>query len=139
MAGLAAKPILDIQIALDDWSRFEELQKGMESLGYHWHPDNPDQRKRYFTLESNEIRLVNVHARRWGEFSAQAALLFRDYLRANRRARARYEQRKRELTTRTWPTIDDYADAKGDTIWAILREADVWGSEAGWAAGPSDA
>jgi hypothetical protein len=30
------------------------------------------------------------------------------------------------MTTRTWPSVDDNADAKGDCVWAVIREADRW-------------
>jgi GrpB-like predicted nucleotidyltransferase (UPF0157 family) len=69
--GLAAKPIVDIQAALDDWSSFEPLRRGVEAIGYEFHPDNPDARKRYFTLERDGSRLVNMHVRLFAEFSAQ--------------------------------------------------------------------
>jgi hypothetical protein len=43
------------------------------------------------------------------------------------------------MTTRTWPSIDDYADAKGDCVWAVIREADRWAWDVAWVAGASDA
>lgn len=137
--GIAAKPIVDVQVAVEDFEPFAPLREGVEATGYRFHPDNDDLRKRYFTLDEDGTRISNLHLRRWAEFSPQAALLLRDYLRAVPEARARYEATKRELATRQWPTIDHYADAKGDTIWALLREADVWSGASGWHAGPSDA
>lgn len=137
--GLAAKPIVDLQLALDDWSSFEPLRRGIEAIGYEFHPDNPDTRKRYFTLEQDGTRLVNLHARLFAEFSAQAALLFRDYLRVEASARHRYEEAKRHLASQPWASVDDYADAKGDIIWTLLREADMWGWSARWSPGETDA
>ncbi len=137
--GIAAKPIVDVQVAVDDFEPFPPLRAAIESVGYRFWPDNDDLRKRYFTLDRDGGRVSNLHCRRWGEFSAQAALLLRDHLRAVPAARQRYEATKRELATRAWPTVDHYADAKGDTIWALLREADEWGWALGWHPGPSDA
>ena len=71
---------------------------------------------------------------RWEELT-----LFRDYLRASPEPRRRYEKAKRALAGRDWPTVDHYADAKGDTIWSLIREADRWAWEIAWSAGPSDA
>jgi GrpB-like predicted nucleotidyltransferase (UPF0157 family) len=135
---LAAKPIIDIQVSVATFDPFEPIEVALRSLGYEWMQDNDDRRKRYFHLDADGTRLVNVHVRRIGEFSEQAALLFRDYLRANPGAAARYEAEKRRLAQREWVSIDDYADAKGDTIWALVREADVW-SWHGWQPGRSDA
>jgi GrpB-like predicted nucleotidyltransferase (UPF0157 family) len=81
---------------------------------------------------------VNVHVRREGCVSQQQALLFRDYLRAQAHARRRYEEVKRRLADDEWDAVDDYADAKGDCVWALLREADGWTLN-GWRPGPTDA
>ena len=48
------------------------------------------------------------------------------------------ELEKRRLATQDWPTVDDYAEAKGDVVWALLREGDRW-SCFGWDPGRSDA
>lgn len=98
---------------------------------------NEDGRKRYAKrrVPGDE---TNVHIRTAGEFSQQAALLLRDYLRAERAARMRYEQAKRDLAEHPWDRVDDYADAKGDIVWQLLREADRW-SWRGWQPGPTDA
>jgi GrpB-like predicted nucleotidyltransferase (UPF0157 family) len=138
--GLAAKDVLDLQVSVADLELFEPLRSLIESLGYEWMPANHDRRKRFFRMVSpNGVRLANLHVRRLGEFSEQAALLFRDYLRARSEARNRYEQAKRGLAIQPWPTIDHYAEAKGDFVWSLLREADRWAWDAGWSAGPSDA
>lgn len=143
--GLAAKDLVDIQVSVVSpspvrpFESFEPLREAIEVLGYRWHPDNPDGRKRFFSLDDGERRLVNLHVRQHGEFSAQAALLLRDLLRADEAARVRYEATKRSLAERDWPTVDDYAEAKGDTIWALLRDADVWAARTAWCPRPSDA
>ena len=138
--GLAAKDVIDLQVSVADFEPFETLRSAIESLGYEWMPDNDDHRKRFFHRDSPQgMRLANLHVRQLGEYSEQAALLFRDYLRARPEARHRYEETKRALATRPWPTVDHYADAKGDCVWSLLREADRWASDIGWSAGPSDA
>ncbi len=136
--GLGAKPTIDIQVSVADFEPFPPMQLALEGLGWRFHPDNDDRRKRYFTLEDGDARLSNLHMRRLGEFSQQAALLLRDYLRSNETARAAYEREKRRLAQRTWPTIDHYADAKTDVVWGLLLEADRWSWRDGWSAGPSD-
>lgn len=98
---------------------------------------NEDRRKWYAKRRTSGDE-TNVHIRTSGEFSQQAALLFRDYLRDEASARRRYERVKRELAERDWDRVDDYADAKGDIVWQLLREADRW-SWHGWQPGDSDA
>jgi GrpB-like predicted nucleotidyltransferase (UPF0157 family) len=143
--GLAAKNVIDIQVTVSTerggspFEPFEPLREAIEVHGYRWVPDCWDHRKRLFTLDHGERRLVNLHVRADGEFSAQAALLFRDLLRASAEARERYEATKRRLAEQDWPTVDDYAMAKGDTVWELLREADGWAAATGWVPDPSDA
>jgi GrpB-like predicted nucleotidyltransferase (UPF0157 family) len=138
--GLAAKDVIDLQVSVAGFEPFEPLCRGIERLGYEWMPDNDDRRKRFFRLVSPAgARLANLHVRRAGEFSEQAALLLRDYLRAAPEARRRYEQAKRALAALPWPTVDHYADAKGDCVWSLLREADHWASDVAWTASPADA
>ena len=144
--GLSAKDVIDIQVTvahrplIGDFEPFEPLREAIEVHGYRWHPDNPDRRKRFFSLDTPDgRRVVNLHVRGEGELSQQAALLFRDYLRSSASVRETYEATKRELATQDWPTVDDYADAKGDTVWALLREADQWAARTGWRTPPTDA
>lgn len=142
--GLAAKPIIDIQITVDEPSAIDSAKHParleLESVGFAWMGDNDDRRKRFLRLRESARGWpdVNLHVRRDGCTSQQQALLFRDYLRADDSARRRYEQEKRRLARREWGSVDDYADAKGDVVWALLREADGW-SFSGWQPGPSDA
>ena len=138
--GLAAKPVIDIQLTVDSFEPFEPLREAIEVHGYRFSPHNDDRRKRFFDLTTpGGVRSVNLHVRVEGEFSQRAALLFRDHLRAEPFAMQRYESTKRELATQDWEDVDTYADAKGDTVWQLLREADVWSQSRAWSPGPSDA
>ena len=140
IAGLAAKPVIDIQVSVTSFDPFEPLREAVEVHGYQWSADNADRRKRFFQLDTPDgARAVNLHLRVDGEFSQRAALLLRDYLRAEPYAAERYEATKRSLTELDWFDVDTYADAKGDIVWQLLREADVWAATRGWVPGPSDA
>lgn len=135
--GLAAKPVIDVQAGVDALEPAADLCAAILALGYIWHDDCPDRRKLLFSRA--EPYRVNLHVRVAGEFSEQAALLLRDYLRASAGARRRYETTKRALAERDWPSVDAYADAKGDVIWALIREADGWSWQADRAASPGRA
>ena len=52
-------------------------------------------------------------------------VLFRDWLRANAADRMRYERTKRDLASRTWKYVQNYADAKSDVVAEILSRAAV--------------
>jgi GrpB-like predicted nucleotidyltransferase (UPF0157 family) len=52
-------------------------------------------------------------------------LLFRDWLRANDVDRELYESVKRDLATRDWNEVQDYANAKSDVVAQIMRRAET--------------
>ncbi|GAS81162.1 GrpB family protein [Paenibacillus amylolyticus] len=62
VAGLAAKPIIDIQISVRDLKKIETMISGLASLGHHYRSDNDDLTKRYFRahLQFNSIIKKNT-------------------------------------------------------------------------------
>jgi GrpB-like predicted nucleotidyltransferase (UPF0157 family) len=136
--GLAAKPIIDIQVSVADFEPLAAYRLPLEQLGYVYRADNPERTKRYFR-EPPDRRRTHVHVRRAGSFSEQWALLFRDYLRADDDAAVEYEAVKRRLAIRYRDDRVAYVDAKGPFLWEIIRRADDWAQAQGWLPGPSDA
>jgi GrpB-like predicted nucleotidyltransferase (UPF0157 family) len=76
--GLAAKPIIDIQVSVAAFEPLEAFRVPLERLGYVYRADSSERTKRYFR-EPPGRRRTHVHVRRAGSFSEQWALLFRDY------------------------------------------------------------
>ena len=58
--------------------------------------------------------------------------MFRDWLRVNAVDRALYESVKRELASREWRSMNDYAEAKADVVAAIMGRAEGWASQTRW-------
>jgi GrpB-like predicted nucleotidyltransferase (UPF0157 family) len=50
-------------------------------------------------------------------------ILFRDWLRNNAGDRLRYQEFKRELSSREWGSIQEYAEAKTPVIDEIMKKA----------------
>ena len=136
--GLAAKPIIDVQVSVAAFEPLAAFKQPLERLGYVFRADNPERTKRYFR-EPPGRRRTHVHVRRAGSFSEQWALLFRDYLRAHPDAAATYETEKRTLAIRFRDDRHGYTEAKGPQLWVIIRQADEWAQAQGWQPGPSDA
>ena len=136
--GLAAKPIIDVQVSVAAFEPLAAFKQPLERLGYVFRADNPERIKRYFR-EPPGRRRTHVHVRRAGSFSEQWALLFRDYLRAHPEVAAEYEALKRRLAIRYRDDRRGYAAAKEPFSWAVIRRADGWAQAQGWQPGPSDA
>lgn len=136
--NLAAKPVIDIQILVSDFEPFDEIQQPIEAIGYQWRSDNPDLTKLYFRETGNMPR-THIHMRRVGSWSAEFALLFRDYLRANHEDCEKYAKLKFQLADKFRHHRNEYVEAKSPLIWEIMQRANKWSQETGWRTSPSDA
>jgi len=136
--GLAAKPIIDVQISVASLEQIDAFRLPLEKCGFTWRADNPERTKRYFRERPGNPR-THVHVRRVGSFSEQFALLFRDYLRVHSDAADAYGQQKRELASFLSRDRYAYTDAKAPIVWRVIRDADAWAQSTGWEPGLSDA
>jgi GrpB-like predicted nucleotidyltransferase (UPF0157 family) len=136
--GLAAKPIVDIQVSVERLEPVGPFRDPLVGMGLVHRADNPERTKRYFREAPGERR-THIHVRRAGSFSEQFALLFRDFLRVNRQAAGAYAAVKRDLARRHGDDRQAYTDAKAPFCWKIIERADDWAQRTGWEPGPSDA
>jgi GrpB-like predicted nucleotidyltransferase (UPF0157 family) len=136
--GLAAKPIIDVQISVAAFDPLKAFKDPLEKLGYVYRADNPERTKRYFR-EPPGSRRTHLHVRRAGSFSQQIPLLLRDYLRTHAQAAIEFGTVKRRLAGQFPFARSGYTDAKASYVWEIIRRADEWAQLQGWEPGPSDA
>jgi GrpB-like predicted nucleotidyltransferase (UPF0157 family) len=134
--GLAAKPIVDIQISVAAFDPVDAFRVPLEGLGYRFRPENPDLTKRYFREPAGEPR-THIHVREMGSWSEQLALLFRDYLRSHPEDAAEYAALKYRLAAAHDRDRHGYIEAKGPFIWRIVARAHVYSMQVGWRPGPS--
>lgn len=123
--GLAAKPIIDILVVVPDSADESAYLPQLQAAGYVLRVREPEwnEHRMFRTPE----RDVHVHVYSGGCPEIQRNLAFRDHLRGNLADRLRYEQTKRELAARSWPDMNDYANAKTEVVESILAA----GKEAG--------
>ncbi len=116
--GLAAKPIVDVLVAVSDVRDESSYGPALERAGYELRVREPEHRM-YRTPE----RDVQVHVWNEGDPEVDRYLVFRDRLRSSADDRNEYELLKRSLAQREWSDVNHYADAKGPLIKAILARA----------------
>ncbi|HEX6548230.1 MAG TPA: GrpB family protein [Candidatus Dormibacteraeota bacterium] len=113
--GLAAKPVIDIQLSVADLLDEASYRPALEQLGYQHRPDHEPEH-RFFKLEdATGRRLVHIHVCAAGSVWERRHLAFRDRLRADPEAARRYEEVKRTLAPR-FDDANQYADAKTEII-----------------------
>jgi GrpB-like predicted nucleotidyltransferase (UPF0157 family) len=135
--GLAAKPVIDIQVSVAALEPVEAYGRALGSLGYVFRADNTDLSKRYFR-EKPGTRRTHIHVRQAGSWGEQLNLLFRDYLRVHEQDASRYAQVKMELAEIYRNDRIKYVDGKVEIIWEILMKANRWSQDVGWYPGASD-
>jgi GrpB-like predicted nucleotidyltransferase (UPF0157 family) len=114
--GLAAKPIIDIVLAVPDSADEPGYVPLLEAAGYVLRVREADwYEHRMFKGPDTDI---NLHVFSAGCTEIDRMLLFRDWLRANDADRDAYLQVKQDLARRTWRHVQHYADSKT----AIVRE-----------------
>lgn len=138
VSGLAAKPIIDLQISVRSFEPFDAIGLPLERCGFRHRARNPDLTKRSFREQPGERR-THIHVRTDGSWSEQFALLFRDYLRVHPEAARDYAQLKYELASHLRDDREAYVEAKEPFIWQTMRAASDWSQRVGWSPGPSDA
>jgi GrpB-like predicted nucleotidyltransferase (UPF0157 family) len=119
--GLAAKPIIDIMLAVPDSADEPGYVPDLEAGGYVLHGREPN----WFEhrLLKGHDPAVHLHVFSEGSPEIDRTLAFRDRLRTDEDDRRLYEATKRELAARDWVYVQDYADAKDEVIAVILARA----------------
>lgn len=124
--GLAAKPIVDIQVSVGDLDDESRYVPALEGAGLQLR--SRDDLHRYFRPYPGRPREVHIHVCAEGSEWEREHLLFRDYLRTHLPARDAYAAAKRHAAA-IW--ADDgiaYTDAKSEVILMLLDQAERWAS-----------
>ena len=119
--GLAAKPIIDIVLAVPDSADEAVYVPTLEAAGYMLRGREPDWfEHRLFKGPEADI---NLHVFSAGEAELERMVLFRDWLRSHDDDRAAYLRVKRDLAQRTWRYVQHYADSKTAIVQEIMARA----------------
>jgi len=125
--GLAAKPIIDIVLAVADSADEQAYVPALEAAGYVLRVREPD----WFEhrLFKDPDTSINLHVFSVGAAEIERMLLFRDWLRADDADRDAYLQVKRDLARRTWRHVQHYADSKTAIVQQIMARASAAGQQ----------
>jgi len=123
---LPAKPIIDIQVSVDDLNDESRYVAPIEALGIQLR--NRDPEHRFFRPFSGLPRSVQVHVCGVGTEWERRHLLFRDYLRADAAARVAYTKAKMDAAERWRDDRVGYTEAKGGEIRELMAAAEAWAS-----------
>lgn len=124
--GLSAKPIIDIDIVIKDYSVFDSVVEKLSSLGYI-HEGNLGIKDREAFDYKGSIALAKHHLYVCPEFLAELHkhIAFRDYLKNNPEAVLKYSKVKEEGARLFPDSIDDYIAYKSPCIEEIYKKCEL--------------
>ncbi len=119
--GLAAKPVVDLQVSVPDVDDESAYRPALEAFGLVLRAREPDHR--FFRPPAGKPRDVHVHVCAQGSDWEQEHLLFRDYLRTHPDTASAYVQLKRDLARRVGHDRLAYNKGKATFIQRVISTA----------------
>jgi len=121
--GLAAKPIIDILVGVEDLESSRACFDPLNELGYLYAPYLSDE-MHWFCKPHPSRRTHHLHLIPHESARFRDELAFRDHLRSHPDAAAEYADLKRKLATRFENDRETYTEAKTDFIGLALGRSD---------------
>jgi len=121
VCGLAAKPIIDIAVAVREIADAEKCVTQLAGIGYKSRGELGIPGRRYFTKgdpRTHHLHLVELDGALW-----RSHLLFRDYLRQHPEVAKEYENLKTELARKYAENREAYTEGKAAFIEDVLKAA----------------
>jgi len=122
--GLAAKPIIDIQVSVQSLRPLKTYGGPLQTIGYHHVPHTDDSFCPFFHRPASWPHTHHVHVVQAGGDEERRTLAFRDYLRAHPEAAREYAALKAQLAEAfsgdDFTSREAYAAAKSDFVTQIL-------------------
>ena len=122
--GLAAKPVIDIQVGVADLETARSCIEPLAALGYLYAPYRADEIA-WFCKPSPQRRTHHLHLVPVDSPRFRAVLEFRDLLRSDAQVRRDYEALKRGLAAQFEHDREAYTEAKQPFVQRALKRADT--------------
>ena len=125
--GMLAKPIIDIQIAVDSLTAIKQTAIDvLKTCDYVYWDEDPDPEKMFFVKgmppygekRTHHVHIIEPKSKRW-----QTRIIFRDYLIAHPETAREYERLKIKLAQKYTYDREQYTDAKTKFIDDVLKQA----------------
>ena len=124
--GLAAKPIVDLQVSVGAVERRDRYVAPLEGLGYLFVPAPRSPEWHFFAKPPERPRTYHLHVCKVGSEHELRHLAVRDFLRAHADEAARYAALKREAAARHPQDRLGYIEAKEEYVIALEARATAW-------------
>lgn len=123
--GLAAKPVIDIMVGVDDLEASRPCIDVLGGLDYCYAPHRADV-MHWFCKPTPARRTHHLHLVPTGSERFTDVLAFRDYLRAHPDIAREYERLKQHLAARHRHDRTAYTDGKSELVATLTKNARTW-------------
>ena len=124
--GLSAKPCIDIDIVIRDYSVFDELVRLLDAIGYIHEGDlGIKDRQAFKYTDKPHLRSHHLYVCPQNSEELKRHVAFRDYLRAHPNARAKYSAVKEKAAELFPNDINGYMAYKSSCIEELYAECGI--------------
>ncbi|WP_214893559.1 GrpB family protein [Exiguobacterium sp. H66] len=127
VAGLSAKPIIDILPVVDTLGEIESFDTAMEALGYEVMGEFGMPGRRYYR-KGGDARTHHIHLYADGSPEIRRHVVFRDYLRQHPQEATAYSDIKEQLAKQHPVDISAYIAGKDAFVKEMEHRAFTWWS-----------
>lgn len=124
--GLAAKPILDLQLSVPEIEQRDAYVEPLTALGYLFVPEPTSPDYHFFAKPPERPRTHHLHVCELGSEHESRHLAVRDFLRARSDEAASYAALKREVVARAPEDRLAYIEGKDAYVAALEQRARAW-------------
>lgn len=129
VAGLKAKPIIDILPVVKDITKIDILNPKFEALGYECMGEFGLVGRRYYR-KGGDHRMHQIHLyAKSSAYDINRHLVVRDYLRTHPQVAYEYGELKSKIALLNPNDIDGYSDGKDEFVQEMQRAAIAWQEE----------
>ncbi len=119
--GMEAKPVIDILIGAGSSANIGCIVKILEDRGYEHSPGASTRERVFLKRTVKDLSLCHLHIVKFGSKEWNKHILFRNILRRNEEAFAKYLRIKRSLAENFRVNREKYTEAKSEIIGNILK------------------
>lgn len=121
--GLSAKPIIDIDIVIEDYDKFDDVKLRLEKAGYY-HEGNLGikDREAFAYKDKKEFMVHHLYVCPQNSEELKRHITFRNYLRTHKEDRDKYSSVKIKAALKYPSNIDSYIEAKSPCIEEIYKK-----------------
>lgn len=121
--GLAAKPILDIDIVIKTPAHLEAVRQALVEKGKYAYMGEWGVPDRHAFRNDKEVPRRNLYVCPQGSQNLRNHIMVRDICRRDPTIRDAYGRKKVELAQQEWSSLDEYCEAKNEILLYMLEQA----------------